>query len=74
MATEKEKIKFGLSVETLRELSITYVSSLKSDVVVETGKEVNFLHSTVWGSEIDPFYIHKRDQFRFPILYGKKVD
>ena len=26
---------------------------------------------TVWGSKIDPdpFYIHKRDQFRIPILY-----
>ena len=39
----------------------------------------DFLHSILniltantvwgtWGSEIDPFYIHKRDQFRFTIL------
>ena len=28
---------------------------------------------TVWGSEIDPFYIHKRGQFRFPILYTTKT-
>ena len=25
--------------------------------------------TTVWGSEIDPHYINKMGQFRFPILY-----
>ena len=24
---------------------------------------------TVWGSEIDPFYVYERGQFRFPTLY-----
>ena len=24
---------------------------------------------TIWGSEVDLFYIYKRGQFRFPILY-----
>ena len=24
---------------------------------------------TVWISEIDPFYVYKREEFRFPILY-----
>ena len=29
----------------------------------------NYGLHTVWGSEIDPFDVYKRGQFRFPILY-----
>ena len=38
---------------------------------IQVWKQHKIINSTVWGSEIEPFYINRRAQFRFPILYTR---